>query len=79
MSHESSSSSVGGGAGADKDKERDGGLVRGRRGGGEVKKSERLRKLEEELEGMGVTQELEHAYLDPSGRNRRPRCLDLTP
>ena len=77
MSHESSSSSVGGGGGADKDK--DGALVRGRRGGGEVKKSERLRKLEEELEGMGVTQELAHAYVDPSGRNRRPRCLNPRP
>ena len=40
---------------------------------GELKKNERLRKLEEELNGMAVTQELQHAYVDPSGRNRRPR------
>ena len=52
-----------------------------RKGGmqpGELKKNERLRKLEEELNGMAVTQELLHAYVDPSGRNRRPRyeaCL----
>ena len=40
---------------------------------GELKKNQRLRKLEEELNGMAVTQELQHAYVDPSGRNRRPR------
>jgi len=50
---------------------------RGRKGAaraGDVKKSDRLRKLEEELNGLAVTQELAHAYVDPSGRNLRPRC-----
>lgn len=45
----------------------------------DVKKSERLRKLEEELEGMAVTQELQNAYLDPNARNHRPRSAPPLP
>ena len=53
-----------------------GGKALGRRGGGMAggpRKSEKLRRLEEELAGMGVTGQLDQAYLDGNGLNRRPR------
>jgi len=45
----------------------------------DVNKSKRLQKLEQELAGMAVTQELQNAYIHPNGRNRRPRSAPPPP